>query len=495
MHFTYEMNKFSFSNYDIFCALLSYFHRMILSFLSLLCLRLTGGIGESKYLRKLNGTALDAFYRGTKPGVIVFPEEDYYPYDFMNYAISKYRGKIEFVVASAEDAIRYNITNCPEFIGFNNEIGALIASPHQNPFSFAEWCQKLVPKRIVRVDSPMYLRHILEGHQSYLLGVNVNDPPKNLRKKDTFYLINSSLFDYFQLNVSDGIYVYRYIDRQLLPADENYTSLLDTNLTDLYLLNNFQRKFFAGYKNSFDKTEENILELGIMSELANRFTKNFYIGPVIGDLGEAYVSYSRLSNLPAPFFFVTNANYIDDNKRWVIIDSEHVHDLEYISEFLKRIENGEEPQTVISEPINESDALQITANTFNDKISEEGIDKIIYIYNYDVADKDHQNLVVKHAARILSESPIKIYIYNCDKNDIPDIFVDGIELPLTMYYKQHTEDPIFFDGRYELDDFLQWVNSLSDFPLPEYDSAAANSALEAEFRSAHPPFTIRMDEL
>lgn len=467
---------------------------MILS-LSLLSIRLIGEFGECKYLRRLNGTSLDEFYHGTKPGVIIFPEEDFYPYEFMNYAISKYRGMIEFVIASPNDAKKYNVTNLPDFIGFNNEIDALIRNPRQNPFCFAEWCQLLLPKKVVQVNSPMFLRHILEGHQSYLLGVNVNEPPKSLRKKDTFYVVDSSLFDYFQIKVSNGTYVYRYIDRQLLPAGENYTSLMDSNLTDLYILNSFQRKYYAGYKYSFDKSEENELELSIMSKLSDRFNKNFYIGPAIGDLGEAYVSLGRFSNLQSPIFIVTTANIEEEIKRWAIIDKEHIHDLEYISDFLRRIENDEEPQTKISEPINESNPFQITANTFNKKINEGNYDKIIYIFNDDVADKDHQHLVIKYSSKIMDDKPIKFFIYDCDKNDLPDIFVDGIEFPITMYYKKGAEEPIFFSGRYELDDFLKWIDTVSDFELPKYNSEKVNDELESEFQALHPPFTIKMDEL
>ncbi|KAH0794078.1 Thioredoxin family protein [Histomonas meleagridis] len=334
----------------------------------------------------------------------------------------------------------------------------MINSPTQGVIEFSEWCQILLPKHVVHVTDPVFVRYLFERHISSVIGVDVDEPPANLRPKDTFYSIPSLLLNYYQLEIPKGIYVYRYSDRQLLDAGEDYTELMDTNITDITKLFDIKKPFFAGYKLAFDKPDQHTLELSILDQLSTEHLDNFYVSPVYGDEGSAFVSFGRFSKLEAPFFFVVSTDINEgQSKRWAVIDEEHIHNVTYLSELLTRIEKDEEPSIIISERIDETNPLQLTYKTYNEKISNNEKGSIVYFYSKDVLEAQQQLIIMKYTAKALENNNIKIYTYDANKNDLPEIFVDEIELPIVAYVEKDKDEIVFYDGGYSLEELAHWA--------------------------------------
>lgn len=499
----------------------------------LLFFRLKKPIGEVPYLPKLeNETQLDLFVNSQGPSMIIFlPENKTYSLNFAEFAISEYKDKINFALASSELSKSRSFSNHhATFIGYisgkpvyyNGNSRTSFLEP--TAFNIISYCKYLSGGRTKRLASPEEIRKIIEGHEIAVIGVDRAPKPKNFPKNEIFYQTLSALFRHFNINVSAGVYVYRPADRQLIRVNNNnYKVYTKTYLTDIsYILNNnishlTDKKYIAGYF----MTNNNESLANKENQILNQFARNgkykdkFYFSTIPKNKDNLICKVGRFCHFNSPSFIIIETQFLVNDldkesefsknaRRWIVSDPNKVHDSEHLSELINSIlENEKKSPTLVSEEIiDNSNAsysipIQMKANYNNfDQIIEANRNKendcFIVFLKEDLSDYLKIVFTIKKAQEFLNNQKVKFLFFDVSKNDLPELIYSFqkknkyIEFPFIARFpakEKETLDNIeFYQSSFDFGEIMNWVSihSSSQFKLPEFNETAITDEIIKE---------------
>ncbi|OHT13094.1 hypothetical protein TRFO_03535 [Tritrichomonas foetus] len=452
---------------------------MILCWISFLLLRINSPTGEFANLPKFDTESLvnDFIHKNEYSVVFYLSDDESYPFEFSNYAISKYKIKIHFAVATSSVSKKMNITEAPEIIGYFKGKSQNLGGPLHTTIGFSLWCNDFLSGNIKRISNPEELRRIFEGHKTVVIGVDRAPIPANFPKNEIFYEAPSQIFKYFNINVTAGIYVYRAADRQLVRAQNNYKQYTKTNVVDLATVNLREREYVGGY---FVNTNNNNLtsqEIHILNKLGEKFNKEIYFAPFFGHSGLSLFQAANFGHFKVPFFAIMKSDNF--THRWGITNAQKMHDLEYLTEFIQNViqQQSENTQIEISEDPNENDEFNIVNKNFMEKIISDQKDSFVLFMKNAMDDGPKIFATISVIQNHLKNCDVKFYFFDVSKNDVPyhqmSLFENNqINIPLlVMYPNGKEEEPIIYKGKFDFEMIVKWVakNASNSFEIPQYD--------------------------
>ena len=467
---------------------------MFLAFL--LFFRIKDPVGEVMNIERIeNKTSFDEFINKFRRAVVIyFPEEKGWQMDFADYSIVKFKRVIAFAAATPKFAHERNITDLPNFEGFENGTKVEVPSFYPDAMGFSNWCYYFLGRRAIKIMCSEELRQLFESHKSVLICVDEAEHPSDFPKDQLIYEASSEVFNYFNITVEKGIYVYRAADRQLLKATQyNYKSLMKSYCVDLYDTDPYSKKYVAGYFLDLDNNSLIDEEVQILNKLGEKFQKNFHFAPLTGRPGMIYYKTGGFSHFTPPLFVVVESN--NPSKRWAINDFKKMHDVKYITKFIKKIESGKEPYTIISEEIESTDPMKIVTKEYFGKIKDDNSDSVVAFIKESIPNYIQVRETIKKCQEILRDNGVKFYFFDVSKNDYPQKVSQIERIPFLLEYKKGTaEKPSYYRGSYDVDPIINWVSKYSStqFSIPSYDPQRVKTEIEEAVSKSE---NINIDEL
>lgn len=499
--------------------------------LGFLFYRVKEPIGEISYIPKLhNKKELNSFLESNKNAAIIFsPPKDNSELNFMNYPISVFKKKLKFAISDPEFAnqfntpVSHNKTTVIGFISgkpvyFNNDPKTPI---ELTPFQIATYFDYLLGLRTKKIHTPEELRQILNGNRVAVIGVENVPKPANFPPNEIFYESSVSFFWHFKINITGGIYVYRPADRQLIRANNNYKVYTKTFITDI---NNLlrddltelkQKKYIAGYYASSNNQTLSTHESKILNEIAKNkdYSNDFYFSFFPRSPDNLLYVNGRFNYFTSPFFVVVETSFLAENtpqsfenaKRWIIINENQSHDLNYILDFLDRIRNEQEKAPVlISEELKEDDvqtnlsipiSMKLTYGKFGTltkSLKDSKKDNFVVFIKKGCARYNRIILTIKILQRMLESHNLQLSVFDVSKNDLPDsvyqiinhefgIKNGIIDIPFMIQFPYSNDQPSsrFYHGMFIFDEMIDWISHFASDPFetPQYDSDAIRTEI------------------
>ena len=419
----------------------------------------------SQSLAFVTRESLASLVRGSEYCIVFFPDQNGSSFEFANYGMSRYPS-IKFAVATYEDGKSFDVPFYPYAIGFVRGV-RFNQRVIQRPAAFARFCNDMVQSTssVVNLINLEQVRLILDGDDSVLLSVGECRVPRSCKRGDVVHCVQPNLLEYFGVNVTGGYYVYRGQDRQLVPvAESNYKRYMKTFVQSARSADLVSRQFFAGYFMNERDPAENEKELAILSKLSQNpeLRNSFNIGPISGPISVIFSQTAHVDFVRLPLFLVITTLENSPTHRWVVIDDDLVHNVEYLSGLLTRIAGGTEPPTVLSSPINATDPMSINHDKYWELIeSHKGPSVVALVGMFGNANQLIPD-VFRGAHDILGDK-VRFYIFNASTNDIPS-GVDVVDLPAINYYHD-TRRPLQYAGEITVDSIVNWIKNVAEMPL------------------------------
>ncbi|OHT15273.1 hypothetical protein TRFO_42608 [Tritrichomonas foetus] len=462
---------------------------MFLSFL--LLFRIREPIGEFQNIPLIEKVQdLESFVNSHKTVLVFCQSNDpSQKMDYASYSISKYKKQISFVKVPHFVAEELNVSILPDILGYQqgkpvndtNQIGI------QNVFGISSFCEYLLGKRIIQLNSPEELRQLFESHKTSIIGVDGAPVPKGYPKTDLFYQAPSAIFRYFNISVTNGIYVYRPADRQLVRAqNNNYKSYSRTNVVELSQVDVSSRKYIAGYFISTGNATLTSNQMQILNTLGSKFSQkneNFFFAPLVGKSGMVFYRAGSFVHFKIPFFMVMETGAVPFSpKRWAVMDSDKMYDIDYLEKFLQRIENGEEPPTVVSEEVSSSNPSKIVNKEYFGKIMNDNSESVVIFYKENHPANTRVELTIQKAQELLKSENVKFYFFDLSKNDYPQKISQIERIPFMVQYAKGTaERPAYYRGSFDIGDVIEWT---SNHASKHFDVKFDSQKVQAEIQDA-----------
>lgn len=454
-----------------------------------LLLRFPNPTGESAYLEFLQISQLPAFLKKNKRSVVIF-EEAQYMLDFMNYGIMINEGKIGFVTCNISGAEKYGCKTSPCFMPFEYEKPIQMEAPVFSPVHFAEWLEHVKEPRQYKVKRIEELRIIFERHEPIVIGVDLTERPENITDGIPFYLADAKLFEEFQIyNLTKGLYIYRYADRQFIPMTSDYETMSKTPITDLSTNPDaiVSKPFFGGFvlhdKSTVDEYQ---LEIDILTNLANKYTDKINLIAQPKSLLKDLIDKLSLKKAKPPYFFVFNSTNISSEYRYVVVEKEQQHDIKYLEKFLEDIFEGKLNSTTISQRVpNEPPDLTfrcVVTSNFKDKILNESEDALVVV----TAPWCHHCKDFKPVLNVTSQllrniTTIKFYWMDGTKNEYPPELPNFRGFPtLFLYPAGRKNETDAYDGERDVPGLISYLtaNATTKFEPPTYNETEILTEIE-----------------
>ena len=443
----------------------------LLSFIQTDGYRVKHAIGQSANLPFLPGFLLDPLLKKSKRSVVFFHEENAV-LEFANFGIQQFKDEFNFFRANASDGKKYGCFYFPCAIAFEGDKQINTSIPTNRASAIVTWLQQILDGSYKIVKSQEQLRVLLEQQGKVVFGVDQQKPPKHIGNHD-FYLVNSTIFAKIGLNVTKGYYLYRSIDRQLLPFNDKQ-KIEDSILTDPRLFDISEKPFFGGYviNTKLDKVSEE--QIKIMEKLALKYNDTMSFGPIVGSNALLFLKAGKTEGLDAPYFMVFNTSSLLQG-RWLLYKPEDdIMNFDKVSAFVDKIISGKLPFTIISEDIPEdSDApvKHLVGSTFADVVFKNDTDTLVTFVAEHCKFCPRLEILLTELAQLYANTNVTICKINGADNDVPNIVPDYDSYPTIMLFKQGEKDkhPVKYKGSYRVKDISRFIHenaNSSPEPLP-----------------------------
>jgi hypothetical protein len=319
---------------------------MIFTSILLSGFRVKASIGQSVTTPFIPGFALDPILKKRKRSVVFFHESGA-NLEFANFGLQQYKDEFEFFRANASDGEQFGCYYYPCVIAFEKNVPINTSIPTNRAAAFVTWLQEIVEGSANKVKSQEQLRTLLEKPGKIVFGVDEKKAPRKLKDLD-FYIISSALFEKIGVKLTKGYYLYRSVDRQIVPFNED---VAESPLVDPRLVDISKKPYFAGYviNTKLDRVSEE--QIKIMEELSTRYS-DVQFGPIVGTNSLLFLKAGKTEGLEAPYFMMFNTSNLLGG-RWLILDKAELMNVEKVSEFVGKVVAGDLPYTIISQPVPE----------------------------------------------------------------------------------------------------------------------------------------------
>lgn len=386
------------------------------------CIRIKEILGEIGRIQYLSGNELQNFLKSNEMSIIFYSNPDNESREelsFANAAITIYKEAISFALGNPKDAPS---ELCPELD--QKKSFCIVPYEGSNPLqydnapntapAFLNWIDLISHPKITAILSINKLNKLLNRNETCIFAVDVQEElidTIDIPKEKKIYMVSADLFLIYNLTLSQGVYLYRPNDRQILKLDDNnkfdFLSSKENMMIQPYETidtdKSRQNRLICGftlnesdsalceeqYKILFDLTKN--LKLNDFSSLFNNFddlNKYFVFTIVKSENIETFANMTCMRSVPAPYFFIVNVTK-PSRLRWVyeksdidIIDDtgNNIYNYSYIIELLYRIYLGQEDPYIVSEfDLNEVSQNEDIKNEKNesessDQITEQNIE-------------------------------------------------------------------------------------------------------------------------
>jgi hypothetical protein len=141
----------------------------------------------------------------------------------MDYAISRYRGRITFVAT--------NVTLIPSYCRFEpcyaayrNATRIAAEQPLMSAVHFAHWCEYVLDPDGCTLEHSEQLRPMFVRDLPFVFGLGLKSRPLSVPRDLPFYIVEQSVLRFFGFALPDGVYLYRPHDRQVLQFRGNFAT-------------------------------------------------------------------------------------------------------------------------------------------------------------------------------------------------------------------------------------------------------------------------------
>lgn len=458
--------------------------------LALFAVRIKRPSGETAHATVLVGERLSESIKQSKRSVLLI--HDYMDLAFADFGIRAYKDRISFIRAPQSEGNNYECTEFPCFRAF--EDGTMITGlpePENTATGFVRWLKRVMRPEIVVLDVPEELREVIEGDEVAVIGIGVDKRPSNVPLSEKFFYTTSDVFEFFNVSVTEGVYVYRPADRELVDANgKKWEDLCNAEIAMNSKLNFTNKKYFAGF--AIDRADDDacIKEMEIMKNLRKKHGNVMEFAPLYGKVADTYEEYGQLENLEKPFFFVFETDSLEGG-RWLIYnDVERMHDETKVSEFIASIVAGKEQYSVITEravPVAEQGLYRKLVATDLEEFIGQDKDVLVAFTTSELGTPRVLQAVLNESARILeSVGSIEFGYIDCHKNDLPES-VPAIEAypALWLFPAGKKDAPVLYKGFRKVRVVMQFVQEHANpFEMPEFNSDDADDHVH---KVLHPP--------
>jgi hypothetical protein len=337
-----------------------------------------------------------------------------------------------------------------------------------------QFLHHLLNSTLIHVNSADHLRILLDTLDAVVFGVDVGERPAKLNPDYTFYSVPSHLFATLNIPVKTGLYVYRSIDRKLIPVTKNeFEKHMTTQLIDLSKPITSKYDFFGGFVLRKNMTQNEVkVEMNVLTTIAVKRPKKFGFGI----LPRSLIEESGLQFLSGRLFVVFR-NSLNESKRLrYLLRGEEAHDVDSVLTFLDQIARGRLNYTIVSE--DDQQEFFINRHNFSGAVGR-GIDTLILF-----ADEKASSLLQFYTAkRIQQLLHIQFFVFNVTTNDLPGNLVLESVPTFVLFSPQRTPKGLGLPHT-----FKELFNAVVDFSsahftIPQFTSKTIDDQIQQDYKS------------
>ena len=449
--------------------------------------RIKSPIGEANNLPRLTGINLTRFIAKNTRCIIIY-SDPLTQFDFINFAVSKYRTQIYFAVASKNETIAPKCDSKFCIVPYinGNKCIMMNQAPKDSAIEFTNWCDKLLRPSTIAINHIDQLRRVFLEPGVSLLGVDMISKPNYISEKDDssypFYLVDHTLFQWLNISVSTGLYVYRSVDRQLIRAGENYKKFIKSPLVDLSKNNIYSKPYLAGFFVNKEDIALSNKEASMLTKLANKESfKNINFALIEGAVADEISLFSQLQYIKRPFFAIFNSSCSQTLNQRLVIKSDNINEVEQL------INNVLNNNSLLLEKIssdNKNDEF-ISYNDFEKKLESTHGDKLV-LFIHDKRNYFSRKFffLIEKALSLIDSTNIHFYRYDLSENDIPKSLQIEQDLPILVIYPETSKGAIdsglYYQSDASIEDLFDFIHfgSTNKFTIPEYNSTELMKSIE-----------------
>jgi hypothetical protein len=388
---------------------------------------------------------------------------------------------VEFVLADPAAAPADRCPKVPCAVAYRSSAPLNVGFSPNTTAEFLNWMDRVFHPNIKTVVSVNTMRQLLDGSAPLIFGVDLKEKPKFLPKRQLLHLVSSALFRVFNLTVSEGVYLYRPIDRQLIQLQTaDFTSLLLTNLTyfSSSLFQNAKTKI-VGFTQDRRNAFLSDIQFAALRSLALEFTNC-----VFTMVNESHLSFfhnlTRTESVPAPFFFVVDSAN-PARRRWVLSNA----DVLECRDLLLRILDDLAPPVLLSEPVpvNQTGSIvQIVGSNFGSEVFNDTREAVVIFTRTDCNRFQFFRPVVEAVAEVLRKSRADFFYIDVAKNDVPAVVPNITQFPtVVMWPRGRKDEPVVYRGNNTFIDVLGFIrgNSGRELTVEKFELEAVKKKLAA----------------
>lgn len=400
--------------------------------------RIRAPVGESTHLPVVSPSNITAFL-ARYPLAVVFFHARNYRFDYTNFGIYKYSGKIAFARAVQGAGTPYCAREMCA-VAYRGGKALRVQPPPENAIGFAKWCQRVSRMgEVAVIDTPEVLKEVFQQSGNSLFGVNMKTKPDFVRGDDMqFFLVSNSMFNYFDMKVDSGLYLYRSADRQLIKTDRNYMKYTKTVLVDAEEINLDEGGYFGGFFIDDSNNNATMVQINVLTKVAQAFENKISFAIFYGDVKDEIKKISKLNFVQSSFFCVFDKENL--TKRWVVLDSEKYTSVSFLENLVQKILSGEEKNTLLSGEKTFNHSLSF--NEYQEKIAEKG-DKFVLYLSKSIHKRNR--VLLETILKYIHIDNFKFYTYDTDTNEVPDDYLFQTLVPKMIFYPEGKEKVVYED--------------------------------------------------
>jgi thiol-disulfide isomerase/thioredoxin len=273
------------------------------------------------------------------------------------------------------------------------------------------------------------------------------------------YLVSKDVFEIFNLNLSDNIYLFRGKDRQLLPYKGDFVKESQTPIKRVP--DNYKTKeYFCGYILGHDVNQSDI-EIRNLISLSRVYGNVLDVVVFTVEEAKELIVTGRLSLFSAPFLFVFRSGAIEAG-RWVLKGEDSLN-YDQASDFLERVLNGTENFTVVSSEVPEQGPdvclREVNALTITDAVLTDLQVTLLLITAHWCPHCREFRPIVDATAKALRQADVAFYWINAPTNDLPSFIPDASAYPRLFLWPagEDYKRAVQYTGNRTVPDLMEFI--------------------------------------
>ena len=412
-------------------------------------------IGASTYLPRVFGTNYTRFLKENAK-VVLFCASRSDRLDFSNFAVSKFSSQIAFAVVDRNETV------CPDqpgisVLAFTNGEKTVAAKPVLRPIQFTRWCSNFVHGDWFPLTQQDELRELFDTPGNFVFAVDLSARPADIASGVTVYGVPAIFFEYFNMSVTAGVYVYRSCDRQLVRVTGDVGKYLHSPLVDVALVNISEREFFGGYIVS--EEAENGTAVEVLSKVAQRYPNAYFAvlsGQAARDLAEAL----NLVYVRPPCLVMVRNGKVSVDSHWI----KRGYDIE---QFVADVIAGKQPFNHLS---GDSGCDEVTYDTWNDLAKKTGEDRVVVLTDPERGYARRMNVSAFMVKDLVKAPKLHVYSYDLSVNECPP-GASVAEMPVIYMFPEGKTTPVQYDDDNAFKSVLNFIvsHAKNKFEIPKLD--------------------------